>query len=210
MNLYANNVLCEYDAYIYSHAQRTIPTHFGGMSDGNVFEMEIDESAQRSRIKIWQAIKKSDIPFRKTYIRCIVKSECIDLARQYRPTMPLPVDEDGELSSGAVLLAACEKTGDPEMVVEQEERLLERLRELVGIVRQRLPRRQRQAFLRGLFEKLDDEDMLKKTLQALEDQHVNLDEVFVPMDSSERRTLQASRSQARRTIAHYMKMVSSA
>ncbi len=211
MNLYANKVLCDYDAYIYSLAQRTIPTHFGRMSDSHAIEMEIDEIAQRSRIKFWLALKKRDIPFPKTYIRCIVKSECIDLARQHRPTMPLPVDDDGELSPGVVLLAASEKTGDPQMIVEQEERLLERLRELVDIVRQRLSRRQRQAFLRGLFEKLDDDDdMLKKTLQELEYQHVNLDEVFVPTDSSEKRTLQASNSQARRTIARYMNMVSSA
>lgn len=197
---YANDELSKYDDYLSTLVQKIIPARFGRLSS-NECEMEIDEVAQRVRIKFWQALQKRHIDSPKTYIRCIINSECIDLARQHRPTVSLPFDEEGEL----FLLAEGERASDPELIVEQEELLLERLKELVDIVRQRLPRRQRQAFLCGLIEKIDDYDMLKK---MLEDQQVDLEEVPAsPTDKAEQRTLQASRSQARRTIARHMQAI---
>jgi DNA-directed RNA polymerase specialized sigma24 family protein len=200
---YANDELDKYDDYIRALVQKIIPTRFGRLSS-NEFEMEIDEVAQRVRIKFWQALQKRHIDSPKTYIRCIINSECIDLARQHKPTVALSFDEEGELYLGHTLLAMGEHANDPEMIVEQEERLLELLKELLDIVRHRLPRRQREAFLCGLIEKIDDYDMLVKTL---EDQQINLDEVPVHPAKAEQRTLQASRSQARRTIARYMQAI---
>lgn len=203
VKLYANSELSRYDSYISSLVQKIIPARFGRLSS-NECEMEIDEVAQRVRIKFWQALQKRHIDSPKTYIRCIINSECIDLARQHRPTVSLPFDNEGELLLGHLLLAEGERASDPELIVEQEERLLELLKELVDIVRQRLPRRQRQAFLCGLIEKIDDYDMLKK---MLEDQQVNLEEVPMSAGQAEQRTLQASRSQARRTIARHMQAI---
>lgn len=203
VKLYASSELSKYDAYISSLVQKILPARFGQLSS-NECEMEIDEVAQRVRIKFWQALQKRRIDSPKTYIRCIINSECIDLARQHRPTVSLPFDNEGELLLGHLLLSEGEQTSDPELIVEQEELLLERLKELVDIVRQRLPRRQRQAFLCGLIEKVDDYDLLKK---MLEDQQVNLDEVSTSAGQAEQRTLQASRSQARRTIARHMQTI---
>lgn len=197
-----NSLLRQYDAYIYALAQKSIPHQLAHSAGENLFELEVDELAQRSRIKFWQALEKRQVAFPKTYIRHIVYSECVDLARQRKLLLPLPVDDDGELYEGNALVSTGEVTSDPESVLEQEERHSERLKELINIVLNHLTGQQKLAFLCGLKEKVDDVDALNETLAAhdfkLED------DVCAPRDRAERRSWQASCSQARRTIAQYM------
>src|SRR5580700_2076456 len=87
-----NNMLNQYDGYIFGLAQKAIPQHFGyTISDGSELALEIDELAQRSRIKFWHALQKRQITSPKAYIRHIVYSECVDLARQRPPRVQLPL-----------------------------------------------------------------------------------------------------------------------
>lgn len=202
-----NNLLSEYDAYIYALAQKSVPHQLAYSAGNDEFAMEVDELAQRSRIKFWQALEKRQVAFPKAYIRTIVYSECVELARQRKSYVPLPVDDDGELYQGDALTAPGEDTLDPQSIVEQKERHSERLKELVRIVLQHLTRRQKQAFLCGLKDKIDDIDVFNETLAAYE---FDLeDDICLPRNKAERRSWQASCSQARRIIARYMQADSS-
>ena len=202
-----NSLLTHYDAYIYALAQKSIPHQFARRASDDEFNMEVDELVQRSRIKLWQALQKRQVAFPKAYIRNIVSSECVDLARQHKSYMPLPVDDDGELYQGNILLTVGEDVSDPENILVQKESHAERLKELINIVLYRLTRRQKQAFLYGLREKIDDVDALNETLAEHE---LRLeDDICMPASRAERRSLQASCSQARRKIAQYMQLDSS-
>jgi DNA-directed RNA polymerase specialized sigma24 family protein len=199
-----NRMLNEYDPYIYALAQRSIPHRYASIDGDGLLDLEVDEIAQRSRIKLWHALEKHQVAFPRTYIRRIVYSECVDLARQRKAHLPLPVDDDGELCLGGALIASGMDAGDPESIIEQEEQHSERLKELVNIVKQHLTRQQKQAFLYGLKEKIDDVEALDATLA---DQSCLLeDDGYAPVSRAERRSWQASCSQARRKIARYMQL----
>jgi len=202
-----DSVLSRYDAYIYALAQKFIPHQFARRASDDEFNMEVDELVQRSRIKLWHALEKRQVAFPKAYIRNIVYSECVDLARQHKSYVPLPVDDDGELYQGNAFLSAGEDVSDPGNILEQKERHTERLKELINIVLYRLTRRQKQAFLFGLRERIDDVDALNETLA--EHEFELEDNICMPASRAERRSWQASCSQARRKIAQYMQLDSS-
>jgi RNA polymerase sigma factor (sigma-70 family) len=194
-----DNVLKQYDAYIFALAREAVPRHFGySVSNEEELSLEIDELAQRSRIKLWQALQKRHITSPKGYIQYIVHSECIDLIRQRRSAIPLPLNEEGELSLGDVLFTADEEARDPAGVVEQRERLIERLTKLVDVIEKHLPKRQRQAILCSLKARVDDIDQLEDTLAT---RQISLDAIQYPVEQKERLTLRVSCSLARRTIA---------
>lgn len=196
-----NSMLSEYDAYIYALAYRSIPHQLAHNAD-DLYDLEVDELVQRSRIKFWHALERRQVTFPKAYIRNIVYSECVDLARQHKSLLPLTVDDDGELYQGNILITPGEATSDPESIIEQKEQHIDRLKELISIVLKHLTGQQKLAFLCGLKEKVDDVDALNATLA--EHQFKLEADICTPLDKAERRSWQASCSQARRTIAHYM------
>src|SRR5256885_16695694 len=92
-----NMILRRNDDYILTLAREKVPRH---IASPEVLDLEIHELAQRSRIKLWRALQKRHITHLKAYIRRIVHSESMDMVRSYKPDLPLPVDEDGELYQG--------------------------------------------------------------------------------------------------------------
>src|SRR5947199_6526549 len=102
---YINDILERYDDYILALAHEQYPRH---IASPEVLDLEIQELAQRSRIKLWRALQKRHITHLKPYIRLIVRSESIDMVRSYKPYLPLPIDEDGELYQGNVLVTPSE------------------------------------------------------------------------------------------------------
>src|SRR5260221_3673911 len=62
--------------------------------------LELDDIAQRVRIKLWQALRQRPIEKPVAYIKRIVHTEFVDMKRQHKPHLPLPVDEEGELHAG--------------------------------------------------------------------------------------------------------------
>ena len=90
----ANALLEKYDGYIVTLARKQVPRT---IVHPEILGDLVDELAQEARIKFWQTTQKKQLTNPRPYIKCIVRSESIDMIRRYKRMFPLPVDEDGEL-----------------------------------------------------------------------------------------------------------------
>lgn len=195
-------ILQHYDPYICGLAQRTIPRYcIHSFSCRGDMTLYVDELAQRSRIKFWQALRDRPIASPEGYIRSIVHNECVDLIRQRRLSGPLYVDEDGELRQESIFPVVSEESNNPESILVQQERVTERLEKFIGIVQQLLPERQQQAILCSMKDNVDDIGAFEDTLVK---HQIDLEGVQWPKEKKEKRTWQASASIARRIIAKHM------
>ncbi len=113
-----DEILRQNDDYIVAMAREKLPRH---IASPEVLDLEIQELAQRSRIKLWKALQHRHIRHIKAYIRCIVHSASVDMVRNYKPDLPLPLDEEGELYQGNVLVAFSEGMQDPLYELEKEQ-----------------------------------------------------------------------------------------
>ena len=141
-----DEVLRQNDGYILALAREKVPRH---IASPEVLDLEIHELAQRSRIKLWRTLQKRHITHIKPYIRCIVHSESMDMVRCYKPDLPLPVDEDGELYQGDVLMVSGEGMQDPLYELEQKEMATEYITQAVDVLRS-FPPCQRQVMICSL------------------------------------------------------------
>lgn len=94
-----DGILRQNDEYILAMARKKVPRH---IASPEVLDLEIQELAQKSRIKLWKALQQRHITHIEAYIRCIVHSASIDMIRNSKSDLPLPLDEEGELYQGNV------------------------------------------------------------------------------------------------------------
>lgn len=183
-------ILKEYEPYIRTLVWKQLPRN---MIHPDVLDLDVDELVQNSRVKLWLALKKRQVTSIKAYIRSIVHSEIVDMMRRRHPTLPLPLDEDGELYQGNVIATPGEGMCDPAYEVEQEELVAEDILETVdGVLK--LPPAQRRAMICSLKERIDD---LLALTEAFEAREVDIEAVHLPEEAAEVQKTRASLSIAR-------------
>lgn len=172
----------------------------------DVLDLEIDELIQCVRIKFWQVLKEGkQIEYSRAYIRRIVHNEFVDMLRRKKPqrSLPLPVDEEGELYQGNMLIMSSEGMADPAEVVEQQVEAEICVSEIVDAVIH-LPERQQRVLVCSLRDRVDN---LAQLEDAFEQQHKNVAMLQWPVEKSEKLLLQASLSSARLNVIKCIKDV---
>ncbi|MBO0796656.1 MAG: sigma-70 family RNA polymerase sigma factor [Ktedonobacteraceae bacterium] len=195
-NTRIEDVLAQYDSFIVALVREQAcqdPT----LIRAAVRDLEIDDLAQLVRIKLWHALEEKEILYPKAYIRRIVHSEVVDMARrQKKPLQELPEDEEGEIYHGKILVTQSEGMIDPAEVVEEKEQARERMSEVAGIVLN-LPKRQQHAMICTLRERIDDTLLL---INAFKSHQCDVRQWQWPQMRKEKVLLQASLSYARHTL----------
>ena len=137
-------ILVEYDQYLTRQVRDCIRSH-SDVIRLEVLDLETDELVQRVRIKFWHALEDKHIDYPKTYIKRIVNSEFIDMVRRIKPnyTLDLPMDEEGEIYQGHMLITPSAGMADPSVEYEERIEANERMQEIVDAVLT-LPARQQQ------------------------------------------------------------------
>jgi DNA-directed RNA polymerase specialized sigma24 family protein len=192
-NGYISEILEHYDAYIVELARRKVPRN---VVPPERVDDEIEELAQKVRIKLWLMLRKKHIVNLKAYINCIMYTEVVDMVRQYRSTLPLPLDDDGELYQGDMIAKLSEGMGDPAYEVEQAEALDDFAEETFEAV-MRLPACQQRAMICSLKVRLDN---LLPLIKVLSKHAVNIDEVNLPQNKDELKSFRSSLSIARKKL----------
>ena len=189
-----NELLEEYDRYILSQARQYVYRRRNTLSS-DTLDMEIDDLAQQTRIKIWQGQQKTTIVNPKAYIRSVVHHESVTMIRQLKPTTALPEDEEGELYGCKSLFQSTE-TQDPSYELEQQEMEQFYRQEAVYAI-STLPTCQRQAMLCALKDKVDDllawETMCKV-------HNMDIDEAEWPESGPALQRMKSSMSAARKKL----------
>src|SRR5579859_5259355 len=120
----------------------------------------------------------------------------MDMIRRYRPNLPLPVDEDGELYQGDVLMVPGEEMQDPLYELEQKEMAAEYITQVVDALSS-FPPCQQQVMICSLKDQLDD--VLPLT-QAFKKFKINIETRRWPSKKKEVKNLKASLSAARKKL----------
>lgn len=189
----ANELLERLDTYITTLARTKVPRNvvrFGTLAD------EIEELAQKIRIKLWRALQRQRIINPEAYISHIVYTEAIDLVRQRKSTLstrPLLADEDSDSFEGKVI---GEGLQGPEFEIEQVEAFEEYMTETVEAVL-KLPPRQQYAMICSLKDKLDD---VLPFIDALRNHNIDVEAINWPEEKKELQRLRASLSIARKKL----------
>ena len=192
-NFDVDKMLEDYDAYIVALARKNVPYN---VTSPEVLDLDIDELAQNTRIKLWIASEKERITCIKAYIRCIVRTQSVNMVREHQPALPLPTDEDGELYQGNLLVTPGKGMQDPLEELEQEEMIAEYMTKTVDEVL-KLPPRQRLSMIYSLKEDVDD---LLLILNAFKDRGVDIETMNCPEEKEEVQRNRASRSVARKKM----------
>jgi DNA-directed RNA polymerase specialized sigma24 family protein len=173
-----DEMLEQHDTYIRILARQKVPRT---ILPSEVVDLEIDDLAQRARIKLWHTSLEKSITNPKAYIQCIVHSESVDMLRRHKPILPLPIDEDGELYFGSVMVMPSEGMQDPADELEREEVIADYITKLVdGVLA--LPPRQRHAMMCFLKEQIANSLPL---IEAFRSRGVNIEEVILPRKKEE-------------------------
>ena len=188
-----DKMLEDYDAYIVGLARKNVPYN---VTSPEVLDLDIDELAQNTRIKLWIASQKKRITSIKAYIRCIVRTQSVNMVREHQPVLPLPTDEEGELYHGNLLVTAGKGMQDPLEELEQEETIAEYITKTVDEVL-KLPSRQQLSMVCSLKEEVDD---LLLIVNAFKDRGVDIETVNCPEEKEEVQRNRASRSVARKKM----------
>jgi DNA-directed RNA polymerase specialized sigma24 family protein len=187
----------QYDTYIVKQVHDRMRQH-PHVVHSDVFDLETDELIQRVRIKFWHALQDKHIEYPRTYIKRIVHSEFIDMVRRLKPqyALTLPVDEEGELYQGDMLIAPSTGMDDPAAEYEEQTAVTSRIQEVVDAVLQ-LPERQQRAIICTLRDRVDDIDALA---QEFKERKADLSTWQWPQVHSEKLLLRASLAYARNKI----------
>src|SRR5579859_3469429 len=132
-----------------------------------VLDLEMDELVQRVRVKFWHALSVRGVDYSRAYIKRIVHSEFIDMLRSKKPqrTLPLPMDEEGELYQGAMLVTVSGGMSDPADVVEERYEAIDCMEEVANAVLQLAPRQQ-YAMVCSLSDRVDDLQPFEQAFQV--------------------------------------------
>jgi DNA-directed RNA polymerase specialized sigma24 family protein len=192
-------IVARYDQYIVALVRQSALRSTNFARPGQ-FDLEVDETVQRVRIKFWQALLMKHIEYPKAYLRTMVANEFHDLSRKPRQPLPLLTDDDGEwfLGDSEELEKAWEI--DPADEFEESEGLAELMDSTAGALAKLAPRQQ-QAMICELYEKIDTTLQL---IQAMSKHHVEVETVDWPEDEADKVLLKASLSPARRKMAKNM------
>jgi RNA polymerase sigma factor (sigma-70 family) len=144
-----DTVLEQLNPYLLDLVRRKIPRQV--VAEGQL-DLEIDEIAQRVRIKLWQALRREDVHNPKAYIRSVVRTECVDFLRRSLKTTPLLQKENGEYYHEDVPDLSAEML-DPADILEREEAGVMASERLLRAVFA-LPPRQKQAMVSFLLSQL--------------------------------------------------------
>jgi DNA-directed RNA polymerase specialized sigma24 family protein len=188
-------LLNEYDPYIRQQARRHMLNARNRFAP-ETLDMEIDELAQKIRIKIWGAWQKQDISNPKGYIGRIAQNEFISMMRQHRPINQLPLDEEGELYQGDVVGTISQEGQDPADEVEQSDTCRYYLQGTVEAI-VALPQQQRQAMLYTLKVKVDDVWAFKRECRT---HNIDVEALRPPTSGKELQTMRSSATIARKKL----------
>lgn len=191
----ANEFLEEQDSYIRSLARKYIAYRRKTIHP-DALDMEMDDLAQQTRIKVWLAWCKQPLTNPRAYINRVSHNESVTMIRRDKPAGTLPVDDDGELYQGEMVLDSS-LAQDPSEVVEQEETLKGYIVEVVKAVAA-MPRCQQRAMLCLLKERIDDSLTLINACRA---HNIDIENIDWPTKKSELQSakslISASRKQMR-------------
>jgi DNA-directed RNA polymerase specialized sigma24 family protein len=148
--------------------------------------LEVDELAQRVRIKLWKILEKEQILHPYSYVKRIVYSEFIDMKRQQKRLLALPIEENEQIES----------PNDPanEFMQQVDNALL--LHSIAQMVAS-LPRRQREAMACLLRDYMDDIAQLQSIFKMY---GIDVEAARWPTEKAEKRLLLASLSVARQKL----------
>ncbi len=184
-------ILVELDPYIVTlvgRLARSLPSLVRTGTD------DLDEIAQRVRIKYWRALECRPIEHHKAYIRSIVMHEIAEMARKRKPTLPLLYNEDGELYMGDVEIAICEEMANPEAIYLEGESFLARLERCMAFM-SALPARQQRVLACRVFEAIGE---LQEVIEAFERHDIGEEMQRWPASEADKKLLKASHSAARK------------
>lgn len=163
-----DELLARYDGYIVALARKKVPRNVIPLDQ---LGEEIDELAQKIRIKIWQVSQKQHISSPKSYISSIAYTEAVDMVRRYKPTLPLPIDENGEIRQGHPIVSYGAQ--DPLDRLEPEEIATELTIRIAAKILT-LPPRQLHALLCSLRDQVED---LLPLIEILRDHGVDVEKM---------------------------------
>lgn len=186
-------LLVEYNDYIVSLARKKVPRR--RTSPDSVAD-DINELAQRIRIKLWLISQKQDITATRAYIRHIAATVSVDMLREQKPTVTLPVNEDGEFYQGKLLFTPRQEEQDPATQVAQEESFNDCMALMAEGVLD-LPPVQQQAMLYSLKKHIDD---LLPFIEKLQKQGADVESASMPADPDQQRSHRTSLSIARKKM----------
>jgi DNA-directed RNA polymerase specialized sigma24 family protein len=195
-------VLSQYDPYLIKQVHDCMRLH-PDVIRPELLDLETDELVQRVRIKFWHALEDKHIEYPKTYLKRIVNSEFIDLVRRIKPhyTLDLPVDEEGELYQGHMLITPSLGMADPAVEHEEQVKASECMQEVVDAVLA-LPARQQHALICDMRDRVDDLEALTK---AFKERKTNIETWQWPQQKHEKLLLRASLAYARLKVGTHMK-----
>ncbi len=189
-------ILAQYDTYIIFLAWLIVNSNTKFVHPA-VLDLLVDDLIQISRIKLWLALRKGvSIRNLKGLIRQIVHNEFINLVRQHKPTLSLPLDDDGELRQGNPIAAKSTDLDNPERIVELEMTVVELLH-MAAVGAATMRPCQKQAMICLLKETVEEVPQL---VTIFREHEVEIEAVVWPEEKSEVVRLKASLSPARRKM----------
>jgi len=186
-------ILDQYDSYIVALAWKSVPRN---VVPPESLSNAVDELAQNVRIKLWRIAKKKSIVNLKGYIWRIVQNEAVNIVREYKLALSLPINDEGELYLGNPLVTLSEEMRDPLDKIEQEEVIAHRVALAVEIV-QGLPPRQKRAMICLLKDRVDD---ALELIEALRGRAIDIESMNWPEEKEDVQRLKASLSAIRRKL----------
>lgn len=185
----------QYDTFILSQARKNV-FDTRKLFHPDVLDMEIDDLAQKTRIKLWQARQKQQIEKPKAYISRIAHNESVSMIRQHKPVSSLPLDEDGELYQGNFIGTFGREIPDPLYELEQKESDLLSLDTTIDAI-STLPQCQQHAMICSLKEKVDD---LLTFLDICREHNIDAETIHRPGSSDEVQAQRSSMTVARKKL----------
>ncbi len=196
-----NDFLTRYDEMIQRAARKALPH---GIFAEDVRDLEIDELAQQIRIKLWHAyMKKRAIVHPKAYIYITAYTLAIDMLRRHKQTVPLAVDEYGELPYNNLFATQDEELQDPAWLVEKAETFNEYLIS-IGSAITGLPPRQKMVMIYHLKDILEDVALFEEVLATYE---IDVENMHWPATKVEEHRLKASLSAALKKMRSLLQQI---
>ena len=188
-----NECVEKYFPLILALARKAVPNNIG--------PVDSDDVAQEAFIKLLLISEKQPIKSHNAYIRRIVHTIVVDSLRKFKPHLyhALPIDEEGEIREGNLIVTQSAELGDPEVIFEQKEAVEELMDELMDVVSELRPR-QMHSTICTLKDRVDD---LIQFVDALQEKGID-SELQWPLGKTERQRLQASYSPAKRKVAGFL------
>jgi DNA-directed RNA polymerase specialized sigma24 family protein len=188
-----------YDSYIIAQVKEKA-RQYPEIARPEARDMEIEDLIQQVRIKFWRAQEEKEISYPKAYIKQIIKNEFVDALRRLKPAFPLPLDQEGEIYQGKMLMTASDAMADPQDVLEEQEMVNEYMDKVADAVIE-LSKRQKHVMICSLRDRIDDVLLL---LRKFEQRQCNIQHWQWPPEKRAKQLLQASLVYARQNLRKQM------